>query len=155
MEPYKNIHKEAFYVIGISVRTANKDGKGMQDIGKLFGRFFAEQIALTIPHKVSDDIYCVYTDYESNFMGEYTCILGCMVKNTDNIPERMIAKKIEASDYRLYKGMGEIHKAVGKTWETIWQQPDSFRKYTADFDVYGEEAQDPANAVVYTYLSVK
>lgn len=155
MEQYKHIHKEAFCVIGISVRTTNKEGKGMKDIGTLFGRFFSEQIAAAIPNKVSDNIYCVYTDYESNFMGEYTCILGCAVENADDIPEGMIAKRIEASDYHLYKGTGEIHEAVGKIWGNIWQQPDDYRKYAADFDVYGEEAQDPSNAVVYTYLSVK
>ncbi|MDU1903951.1 MAG: GyrI-like domain-containing protein [Dysgonomonas sp.] len=152
---YKETTLEAFTVVGISVRTINKDGKGIKDIGELFHRFFAENIIATIPNKISDEFYCIYTDYESDFMGEYTTILGCKVSGTENLPEGLVVKQVPACKYRKYSAQGKIHEAVGQIWTHIWQSPDTDRAYIADFDVYGAEAQNPENAKIYTYLSVK
>lgn len=152
---YKDITLESFTIVGISVRTTNKDSKSLTDIGALWNKFFQEQIIATIPNKVSDEIYCMYTEYESNFQGEYTTILGCKVSTADYLPEGLVAKQIPESKYRLYRSEGKIPDCVGKTWMHIWQSPDTERKYEADFDVYGAEAQDLENAVVLTYLSVK
>lgn len=152
---YKEITLGAFMVAGISVRTINKDGKALKDIGELFHKFFTPDIISAVPNKLSDDIYCVYTDYESDFTGEYTTILGYKVAEVENLPEGLVVKHIPECKYREYQAQGEIHQAVGKIWEHIWQSPDINRSYTADFDIYGAEAQNPDNAKVYTYLSVK
>lgn len=153
---YEEIKLDSFTIVGISVRTSNKDGRGMKDIGELFNRFFSEQIISLIPNKVSDEFYCMYTDYESDFTGEYTTILGCKVSSTDNIPEGLISKEVPASKYHIYEATGEVHEAVGKTWSYIWGQAENIdRAYEADFDVYGKDAADPKNATVRTYLSVK
>jgi len=151
---YKETNLGAFTIVGISVRTNNKDGKGLTDIGGLFHKFFSEQIAASIPDKVSEEVYCVYTDYESDFMGDYTTIIGCKVFDTKNLPTGLVVKHIPKCKYREYSASGTIHEAVGKIWTHIWQSTDIDRAYVADFDVYGIEAQDPQNAVVYTYLSV-
>ena len=151
---YKEITLDKFALVGISVRTINKDGKGLTDIGGLFHKFFSEQIAATIPNKISEEVYCIYTDYESDFTGEYTTIIGCKVSDTENLPAGLIVKQIPECKYRKYSAQGTIHEAVGKIWTHIWQSTDIDRAYVADFDVYGVEAQDPENAVVYTYLSV-
>lgn len=153
---YQEIEDKSFTVVGISIRTSNKNGKAMQDIGALWKRFFAENISAIIPNKVSEDIYCMYTDYESDFTGEYTAILGCKVSSTDNIPEGLISKEVSASKYHIYEATGEVHEAVGKTWGYIGGQAENTdRAYEADFDVYGKDAADSKNATVRTYLSVK
>ncbi len=36
--------KNGFKVIGISTRTTNKDNKSKEDLGKLWGQFYAENI---------------------------------------------------------------------------------------------------------------
>lgn len=152
---YKEITLGDFKVIGLSVRTTNKDYKAQKDIAQLWENFINNNILSTVPNKVSDDIYCIYTDYENNFMGEYTTILGCIVSKEENIPDNLIVKDISACSYHLYTTEGKLPKCVGKTWQHIWQQPDTHRKYKADFDVYGKDAQNPDKAKVYTYLSVK
>lgn len=152
---YKTTVLENFYIAGISVRTINKDGKAQKDLGELQHKFFTRQIAATIPNKVSDDVYCAYTDYESDFMGEYTAILGCKVSSVENLPKGLIVKEIPMSTYRVYKSEGKLPECIAGTWAEIWRSPDNDRAYKADFEIYGAEAQNPENAAVYTYLSVK
>ena len=141
-------------IAGLSVRTTNQNGKAMTDIGNLFNQFFFQNTIEKIEKKLSSDIYCVYTDYESDYLGEYTVYLGCSVSSTNNQLDLSV-KEIPASNYRKYAATGNIHAAVGKTWNEIWSDNSIPRKYAADFDVYGIEAQDPENGTVYTYLSIE
>lgn len=148
---FKEIAENSFTVVGIAIRTCNKNNQAQIDIAKLWGDFMQNGIASKIPNKVSDDIFCIYTDYESDWQGEYTTILGCKVSSIENITEGLICKEIPSTKYRLYKSEGEIPKCVGETWIHIWQSTDIPRAYVADFDVY---SQTDTN-VVSTYLSVK
>ncbi|HTB05577.1 MAG TPA: GyrI-like domain-containing protein [Bacteroidia bacterium] len=151
---HKNQELPQFYVIGISVRTTNEGAKSQKDIGDLFTKFMIENTKAKIPGRLSDETYCVYTDYESDFQGPYTCILGCKVKSLDSIPAGMTGKAIPAAKYNVYTSSGKLPDCVINTWVGIWKSaPD--RKYTADFDVYGDKAQNPANAEVQTFVSVK
>jgi predicted transcriptional regulator YdeE len=150
---YSLVTLTEFQIIGIAVRTTNQNGKSQNDIGALWGKFMSENIFEKIPDKQSADIYCVYTDYESDFNGAYTTILGCKVNSLANIPEGFIGKNIPTTEYRLYISKGKIPDAVVVTWMHIWQSGVK-RKYQADFDVYGPKSQDQENAEVSTYLSV-
>lgn len=143
-----------FFIMGISVKTTNQNGQAMQDIGGLFGKFFAENIIEKIPNKASFDVYCMYTDYEGDFMAPYTTIIGCKVSSLEKIPEGLVGKKIPATKYKVFNSKGKLPECVGKTWGEIWQS-NLDRKYLADFDVYGMKALDPNNAEVETYVSVK
>ncbi|HJP64383.1 MAG TPA: effector binding domain-containing protein, partial [Mucilaginibacter sp.] len=60
---YTLADQEKFYIAGIAVKTINKNDRSSQDIGSLWERFMSENIMEKIPGKLSDDIYCVYTDY--------------------------------------------------------------------------------------------
>lgn len=45
-----------FKIIGISIRTTNRNNKAQQDLANLWGQFYAENILDKIPNKVSDNI---------------------------------------------------------------------------------------------------
>ena len=149
----KTIDLDQFGVIGISVKTSNLNGKSLKDIGELFGRFMSQNLIQRIPNKLSGDIYCVYTEYESDFNAPYTTIIGCKVSAIEIIPEGFIAKIISASKYQVYKSTGDLTKSLGKTWEGIWSS-EIDRRYSADFDIYGEKAIDFSNGEVESYVSV-
>ncbi len=87
----------AFHVIGIFVRTTNVNNKALKDIGDLFGNFVRQNIIEKIPNKMTEDIYCVYTDYETDFNGPYTTIIGCKVSSLNDIPTGLIGKTIPDS----------------------------------------------------------
>jgi predicted transcriptional regulator YdeE len=144
---------EAFHVIGVFVRTTNINNKALKDIGELFGNFVGQNILEKIPNKISEDIYCVYTDYESDFNGPYTTIIGCKVSSLEDVPTGLIGKTIPESKYQVYRSTGKLSISLAKTWEGIWNT-DLNRLYSADFDIYGEKARDFENAELDTYVAI-
>lgn len=141
------------YVIGISVRTSNQNGQAQADIGALWGKLRQENLLTQIPNKVSHEIYCVYTDHESDFQGPYTTILGSQVHTLETSPTKLTGKTIPAANYQVYPSKGKLPDCVAKTWNFIWQT-NLNRKYTADFDVYGQQTQNPEAAEVKTFVCV-
>ncbi|CAL2101142.1 AraC family transcriptional regulator [Tenacibaculum sp. 190130A14a] len=149
------IKKEAFYVAGISVRTTNENGKAMQDIPALWQQFMVENVGEKLLNKLGSESYAVYTDYEKDHTKPYTMILGYRVENLENLPENMVGTKIEASNYEKYIAKGDLTKdAVVNEWMKIWNS-DSKRTYTADFEVYGEKAQDPKNGEAEIFIAIE
>ncbi len=154
---HEEIKLDAFAIVGISVRTTNQNYQSQGDIAKLWEVFFRNAyLQQLLPNKVSDDVYCIYTDYESDYTGEYTTLIGYKVSTIEGIPTNLslTITEIPESNYYKYISKGELPYVVGKTWAHIWQS-DIDRRYLADFDVYGAEAKDPQNAKITTYLSVK
>lgn len=149
---YENITIEGFSIIGIAIRTTNQNGQSQKDIAELWGRFMGQGLIAQIPNKANNEIYCMYTEYESDFMGAYTTILGCKATSLDKIPVGFIGKEIPKITYKHYKAVGALPDCVGKVWGEIWQSGID-RKYIADFDVYGEKAQNPQDAEVDIYVS--
>jgi predicted transcriptional regulator YdeE len=147
---------ESFKIIGVSVETTNEDGKAANDIGNLWGKFFAEKIPSKIENKISNDIYSIYTDYESDFTGKYTTILGLKVDSFGNIPEGLVGREFTSENFVKFIAKGEMPNAVVETWKEIWSNDqDLNRKYTYDFEVYGEKSQNGLNSEVEIYIATK
>ena len=149
----KTIEINEFKVIGISVRTTNKNGQSQNDIGNLWDKFMGQNLIEQIANKNSNDIYCIYTNYDSDFNGLYTTILGCKVNSFDNIPQGFGSWTIPKTKYQVYQSAGKLPDSIVKTWTSIWQT-DISRKYVADFDLYGQKSKNPENAEVDTYVSI-
>lgn len=146
---------QKFYVIGISVRTTNENGQAAKDIPALWNTFLSEEIANQIPNKIDDTIYCIYTDYESDYTKPYTTILGCRVANLEAIPNNMAGKTIETANYTMFVAKGEKgDEIVFNEWTKIWNS-NLNRSYTADFEVYDAKSQDPNNPEVAIYIAVE
>ena len=73
---------EQFEIIGIDVRTTNQNRQAESDIGALWKRFYRDDFKTKISGKICEDLYCVFTDYETDHLGAYTTILGFKVKKT-------------------------------------------------------------------------
>ena len=144
-----------FYVIGISVRTTNANGQSSKDIEAVWQRFWGENIKDKIGGKTSDEIYAVYTDYETDHTGPYTTIIGVPVQTLDKIPEGFVGITIETDLYRKFVSKGKMPEAVFNTWLEIWQNKHLNRAYRADFTVHGQQYYDGENAIVETFISVK
>jgi len=146
---------QQFNVIGISIVTTNENGQSGQDIPALWQRFFSENISALIPNKIDDTIYSIYTDYEKDHTKPYTTILGCKVSSLEVIPEGMTGKTINGGNYHLQAAKGNVSQgAVYNEWVKIWNS-DLKRTFTADFEVYGERAQNPGNAEVDIFIAVE
>ena len=142
-------------VIGIAIRTTNADGKSAQDIGQLWSRFMVENIADKIPNKIDTNILSIYTNYQSDYRGEYDTILACKVNSLESIPAGMVGQEFKGGTYVKFISKGDLNAGIViGTWSEIWQK-DLDRKYTADFEVYGEKAQNPNDAEVDILVAIK
>ncbi|MGV7105013.1 GyrI-like domain-containing protein [Flavobacterium sp. U410] len=144
----ENITIQKFYIIGISTRTINTNGQSAIDIETLWQKFWGEEIQNHIPNKINNDIYAVYTEYESDFTGEYTTIIGLPVSSLEDIPIDMVGINIETNNYQKIVSKGKMPEAIGNTWLEIWadKELDSKRAYKADFSIHGEKYYEGDNA---------
>jgi predicted transcriptional regulator YdeE len=145
-----------FKVIGISIRTTNANSQSQQDLGKLWRQFFAENIIAKIPNKISSNILAIYTDYESDYTGGYTTIIGIPVSTLDEIPSGLIGREFEADNFQKFVAKGEKENAVVNTWIDIWQRDKELnRKYSYDFEVYGENSNNGDKSEVEIFVALK
>ena len=145
----------AFNIIGISVRTTNENNEAAIDIPALWNKFMTEGIAAQIPNKIDNNLYCIYTEYEKDFTKPYTTILGCKVENLSNVPAGMKGVSFPEASYQKFIAKGNILEGmVFHEWNKIWNK-NLNRSYAADFEVYGEKANDPADAEVDIFIAIK
>lgn len=151
----QTVEIEPFNIIGISIRTTNENGQASKEIAELWGKFMSENILTKIPNKVDTEIYSLYTDYESDHTKPYTAILGCKVENLDNIPNGMVGKSFSGGTYIKTTTKGDLMQGlVVNQWSKIFEM-ELDRTYDADFEIFGEKAQNPSDAEVDFYVGVK
>lgn len=155
MNSMKTENISAFNIVGLAVRTTNENGQAAKDIPELWQTFMASGMLEKIPNKLGQDIYCMYTDYEKDHTKPYTTILGCKVANLDQIPDGMVGKAIAAENYSKQVAKGNINEGlVYNAWLKIWDSGLE-RKFTADFEIYGEKAANPSDAEVDIFVAIK
>lgn len=146
---------EPFNIIGISIRTTNENGQASKEIAELWGKLMSENVLTKIPNKVDNEIYSLYTDYESDHTKPYTAILGCKVENLDNIPSGMVGKSFSGGTYTKTSAKGDLMQGlVVNQWSKIFEM-ELDRTYDADFEIFGEKAQNPSDAEVDFYVGIK
>jgi predicted transcriptional regulator YdeE len=146
---------EPFKIIGIAIRTTNENGQASQEIAELWQRFMSESVISKIPNKIDNAVYSLYTEYESDHTKPYTAILGCKVENLDNVPNGMIGKSFDGGTYFKTTTKGDLMQGlVVNQWSKIFEM-ELDRTYDADFEIFGEKAQNPSDAEVDFYVGIK
>lgn len=149
-----SLKKEELTIVGISTRTSNANGRAEIDIPKIWQDFMENNNIKSLPNKTNNNIYALYTDYESDHNGAYTVILGHEVTNLEHIPEEFTVKVVPPSNYKKFIAKGNLTKdAVINTWMEIWNS-DLKRSYTTDIEIYGEKAMNPTNGEAEILVSV-
>ena len=130
---------------GISVRTNNNNESdpAKSKIMPLYKKFFDEKIEEQIPNKINDEHFMgVYTDYESDYNGDYTLIIAKEVNDFENLPQGFDKKDVAAGKYLKFTNEGEMPAIVIETWKYIWNYFNSSEKYerayTTDFEKYNK-----------------
>lgn len=146
---------EPFKVIGISVRTTNENNQAAKEIAHLWGKFISENVLGAIPNKIDNTIYSIYTEYENDHTKPYTTILGCKVSNLHSILDGMIGKSFDGGNYVKLSAKGDLMKGlIVNKWTEIWNM-NLERAFTADFEIFGEKAQNPNDAEIDFFIAVK
>lgn len=147
---------KSFKLVGLRLpgKTKNENEQSGKDCGELWQKFEVKKIADQIPGKVSDAIYAVYFDYESNEKGLFSYFIGCKVANDTQVPENLDELIIPEQTYHKEMAKGQMTGCITEAWKKIWNS-DINRKFGFDFEVYDERSHNWENAEIDIYLSVK
>ncbi|MND93274.1 Bacterial transcription activator, effector binding domain [compost metagenome] len=149
------VQNKSFDIIGISIRTTNENGDGARDIADLWQKFIREGILNLIPNKLDDTVYCLYTDYESDYQKSYSVMLGCFVSSLERVPDGMFGRSFEGGKYVRMSTKGNLSDGIiVSKWNEIWAM-NLDRTYIVDFEIFGSNAQDPVNAQVDFMIGVR
>lgn len=150
----KTVKKEQLRIVGVAVRTENAPTKAEHDIPALWGRFMETNISAQLNGKSSDEIYCVYCEYDGDHTKPYTVLIGFSVPAETVIPDGLKAIEIESSNYSVFKAEGDLTgSAVFNTWNEIWNS-EIQRSYQADFEIYGKDAMNPKDGKIDIFVGV-
>ena len=143
-------------ITGIATRTTNKleSDPNTATISGLWARFFKEDIGGQVSNSTgSHTVYGVYTDYESDYNGAYTLVIGKESDSETTNAEALVAKRVPAGEYLKFERQGKLPDAVVETWKEIWaffESTTEYRRvYTADFEEYNSDEG------VCIYIAVK
>lgn len=148
--------QKGFKIIGISTETSNKEGEASTAIGALWGQFISENLFEKIPNQLDSDIVCIYTDYESDYTGKYTCLLGLKVSSLEHIPDGLTGREFPGGNFQSFQAKGGLPEAIVDTWHTIWNQDKTLnRSYTYDYEVYDHRSRLGEESEVDIYIAKK
>lgn len=130
---------ESFSVSGSCVRTNNaQESTASRKLPGLWAQFYQSHPAL------SQTVYGVYSDYESDASGDYTVTAGTRTEF-----ECGARVTLESGTYLQFPAEGEMPEAIIAAWRSVWaffakDQPYE-RLYRTDFEAY----DGPASATVF------
>ncbi|MEZ8018107.1 GyrI-like domain-containing protein [Vibrio splendidus] len=142
---------EAVKAYGFSVRTNNTDeiDPAKAKIGQLWQGFFDQVFPKLTP---DSKVYGVYTNYESDFTGEFDVVACTNVladQNLDDLfktADNFVETEIQAGKYLTFSAEGELPQAVIDLWGEVWTYFNALdcphiRAYTTDFEFYKGETE--------------
>lgn len=155
--------KPSIKLLGISVRTNNKNEIDPEKakIGELVHQFYAHNIVGKISNQVNPGtVMIVYTEYDSNEFGDYTCFIGVEVSSFESSTAGLDRLEIPGSSYQKFTtASGKLPGVVINAWKTIWgmssEDLGGKRSYRADFEVYSQQSgeSEQVSADIYIGLS--
>jgi predicted transcriptional regulator YdeE len=136
------VEREGFHVIGVGARTTNVVESDLEagQIGRLWQRFFDENVGRRTPATVPGLIASVYFDYESDETGAYSVILGPVVTSTGTVPDGLRTVSVPPGRYLSFPVEGMPPTAIIDGWSRIheWfaRPRPVVRTFTFDAELY-------------------
>ncbi|MES2503716.1 MAG: GyrI-like domain-containing protein [Myxococcota bacterium] len=150
-------------LVGVSIRT-NNETEIDPATGKILGciqRYFHGALANQIQNrKKPGTTFCAYTNYESDYTGDYTYFIGEEVSDFSSAPVGFEKLTIPAQLYAKFtNGPGAMPQVVREPWFAIWNMSSKElggeRSYLTDFEIYDERASDREKTVLDIYIGLK
>ena len=130
---------------GVQSRTSNADGRSIRDIPACWQDYLSRNMASKIPHRAKTPaMFAVYSDYESDWTGEYAYMIGSEVTKADTIPQGLAVVRIPAQTYVFFTAAGPMPDSILGVWVSIWGTKLP-RAYTFDFEQYDARFTHPEN----------
>ena len=147
--------KRAIIVIGPSLRTSPRTAA--TDIPAFWQRFMGEFLP-RLPRRADDKaLYTVYHEYESDFQGEYTMVLGVAGVDNATLPPDVRRVRIVPGKYQRFVAEGDPAEVVWKTWmhiNGVWERRGE-RRYLTDFERYAPESMSGGKVKVEILVGLR
>lgn len=160
-----NAQLQEIMLVGIKTRTNNGDisaeNLSNEDINQTIQKYFSENISGQIQNRKNPNVtFAVYTNYESDYRGDYTYFIGQEVTSFEGQNENLEKLVIPAQNYiKFTNEPGPMPSVCTNMWKNIWSMNSEDlggeRAYIADFEIYDERSADYSNAVLDIYLGIK
>lgn len=159
----KIIQLSEIKLVGITARTnlTNEMNPLTAKIGTTVQQYFREAFPEKISHRKKPGItLCVYTEYESDYTGDYTFFIGEEVTSFEDLPQGSRSLTIQPQTYTLFTTEpGVMPQVVIEAWQKIWQMTpmelEGKRAYRADFELYDHRASDPHNTILDICIGIQ
>jgi predicted transcriptional regulator YdeE len=132
MNSAEKIELPALRFAGLTARVSNAEP---ELIGDHWRRFHADETVTRIAGKANPNVFAVYTEYESDYTGAYTLLIGYSVEADAVVPGGLRVIEVPAQQYAVILASGEQPQATWAAWQWVWASALD-RAYTADFDEY-------------------
>jgi predicted transcriptional regulator YdeE len=150
----------SFTVVGLTVRTNNaREAGGQGLIAELWQAAVQNRTLEQIPNKIGDGYVVVYSNYASDFTGDYDYTLGYRVSSVGQLPEGLVVRTIRAGKYAVFTSeTGPPHQVISSLWKRInslnSQQRGGDRAYQTDFETYAD-ITDWSNVQMTAYIGLR
>lgn len=149
-------------LVGLVVHTSYQQELTHQtsNIAVLVERYQQEGIPGMIPHRKNPGVtISAYTEYETDYRGNYVFFIGEEVSAFDSLPHGLSPLIIPEGIYTKFTTHpGAIPGIIIDAWQKIWQMSDAElggkRHYHTDFQVCDERAKDEAHAIMDIYVGI-
>ncbi|MFY9799865.1 MAG: GyrI-like domain-containing protein [Methanoregula sp.] len=132
-------------IMGVQRRTSNADGRSITDIPACWQDYLSQNMAKKIPNRAKTPaMFAVYSDYESDWTGEFSYMIGSEVTKADRIPVGLAVVRIPAQTYAVFTAAGDMPDAILGIWMSVWGTKLP-RTYTFDFEQYDARFTRPEN----------
>jgi predicted transcriptional regulator YdeE len=141
-------------LIGVKTRTSNEK---IEAINAFWQEFYSKGIFDQIPNKIDPRfVFGVYTNYESDYNGEYDLIIACEVAGFEGISDDLISFVIPKDKYAIFQESAAMpmHDKIGLLWNRIWSSQLN-RKYAIDFEKYEVSTCFSENPNIQVNISIK
>jgi predicted transcriptional regulator YdeE len=128
-EPEK-IELPARRFAGLAARVNNSQPELLYDHWR---RFNSDETVARITGKASSAVVSVYTEYESDYTGEYTLLIGYEIEADAVVPGGLRLIEAPAQKYAVILAQGPQPETVQRAWQWVWASALD-RAYTVDFD---------------------
>lgn len=158
------VQRPEIKLVGITTRTNNADEGGSdpskRKIGPILQRYFQQCLGDKIrSRKNPGTTFRLYTNYESDWRGDYTYFVGEEVIAFEEIEPGFQSLTIPSQDYVKLTHSGSMPTVCIQMWQAIWamgkEDFEGERTYLADFEVHDQRSLDPQNTTLDIYIGVK
>ena len=157
------VNKPLLQIVGLSTRTNLTTELNPQTakIGLTIQQYVQRSVANSLKNRSEPGTtLCIYSDYESDWSGDYTYVIGEAVTACDNTDNTLYQLSIPAQKYVKFTNTepGPMPAVCIAMWQKIWHMtPEELggtRAYLADFELYDHRSYDLSRVILDIYIGI-